>query len=510
MSVIDYISKVTEDNGFLLEQVQGHGLTRSMISQELGGLYGSATLRDLNNILHMYQVYELGAEFTVDASSNDWTPSAWRSKQIKALIDKEARFLFSEPPDITLRDTEAELSDNTRIIGNEQLLNRVLKQNRFASKLIRAAKDCLIGKRVAITVNFNASGIDVAFVPSLEFLYETDPSDVDRITKFIQIYAIQTNDDKALQRIYKKKWYMDGGVCRVVEEIYDGSGRLVETLTPDSPTRFSYIPAFIVINDGLTGDPFGVSDVEALEDTEAQLSKLSSKDMDSLRKGTDQITYGIDLDPATTKGLSRAPGSFWDLATDVTRENASASVGTLDNPMSYSGPLDTTINRLKTSMFSQLDVPDTYGDALQGVITSGKTMQAIYWGLMVRCNEKMLDWAPAFESMAETIIEGGKLYPEIARMYTDEPLVEGYVVQVTNSYPILQDETEEKASDMLEVQNMVLSRKSYIKKWRPELTNADIDAELAQIAAEQAMLEHEPFPAYETEPEPDGEGGEVQ
>ena len=493
--MIEYINFDMAGDEYLLRQLQGYNVTKALINQELSGIFGSSTLRDLNDILKMYKVYEEGCKFDVDISSDDWLPSEWKSKQIKTLIDKEARFMFSVSPDIILRDIESTEPNSARIEANEKLVQAVLKENNFKSKLVRGAKDCLIGKRLALAVNVNEeSGITIAFIPSMEFIYETDPTNVDRITKFIQFYNTVINDDKAQQRIYKKKWYMENGFCRVVEELYDGSANLVETITPDTATRFSFIPVYVIVNDGLTGDPFGISEVESLIDDESFYNKLSSKDIDSLRKGTDQISYTIDADPRTTKDLSRAPGAFWDIATDVTKEGKTAQVGTLDNPMSYSGALSTTLRRIKNDMYAQLDMPDTTSEALQGIVTSGKTMQAIYWGLITRCNEKMLDWIPAFEHAVESILEAGRLYPEIVRRYIDDPIVDGYMIQVESNYPILQDETEEKATDILEVNAKTLSRKAYIKKWRG-LTDDEIQAELEQIVLETSMLEHESYPS---------------
>ena len=497
--MIDFINFGSANSQFLYQQIQGYNTTRALISQELTGIFNTETLRDMQSILNSYKIYLEGADFVTDASSSEWSTSQWHSKQIKNLIDKEARFLFSEPPDIRLRDLQATTSDNSRIRSNESLLKQVLEQNKFNSKLVRAAKDCFIGKRIAIVTNFNeTSGITISFVPSLEFIYETDETNIDVITKFIQFYNIVVNDDVNQQRIYKKKWYMYNGICHVVEEIYDGNANLIEAITPDRATKFNYIPVAIVINDGLSGDLFGVSETESLEDTESYYSKLANKDIDSLRKGTDQITYAIDADPRTTKNLSRAPGSFWDIASDIAREGSKAIVGTLDNPMSYSPALDSTLMRLRTSMFGAVDVPDTSNEALQGMITSGKTMQAIYWGLIVRCNEKMLDWSPAFKLVAKSIIEGAKLYPEIRRMYTEQEIVEDYEIIVENSYPILQDESEEKASDLLEIDSKVRSRKSYMKKWM-SMTDEDAEAELEQIMREQEMFEQENFSIENTE-----------
>lgn len=476
-------------NELLTQQWQDFNLARSLIQQELTGVFGSETMHDLNEILTLYDIYEHGAKFDPEGGAGgDFIPANHKFKIIKELIDKEARFLFSVPPEITLTDSETE-GDNSRINPNQKLIKEVLEKNHFYSKLVRAAKDCLIGRRIAIVANFNSSGIDVSFVPSLEFIYETDPSDVDIMTKFIQFYSVVVNEEKSSQRIYKKKYEMnEQGYCEITEEIYDGNAQLVETITPTTVTKFKYIPAWVIVNDGLTGDPFGKSDMETLIGSESWYSKLSSKDMDSLRKGTDQIIYAMDVNPRSTKDLSRSAGSFWDLSTDPAAEGKTGQIGQVENNMAYSGALNVTLQRIRASMFSQLDVPDTTSEALTGVISSGKTMKAIYWGLIVRCGEKMLDWKPALVSLINTIIEGSLLYPESRAIYIDEIPVTGYHVEVTNSYPILEDEVEEKGTDMAEINNKVMSRKSYLKKWRG-MTDDEAQAELEQIQLEQSMLE---------------------
>lgn len=475
------------------QQMKTFAFTQSVIQQELHGLFGSETLKDLREILALYSIYENGAEFDVDSNSNDYVAADHHFKIIKGLIDKEARFLFSQPPTITLEDTiEAQKDSEGKVINrleaNQVLLEKVLNANHFNSKLVRAAKDCLIGRRVAVAVDFSQKGVDVSIMPSLEFVYETDPRDVDIITKFIRFYSTVENNDRNQQRIYKKKWWLnEEGYCVIEEGIYNGMGVLVEELMPETVTPLQYIPCWVIVNGGLIGDPFGRSDVEEIIQDEAWYSKLSSKDFDSLRKGTDQIVWTMDVNPKATKNLSRAAGSFWDLSSDPIEENRKGQVGVLDNSMAYSGAMDVTLNRIRANMYSQLDVPDTTSEALTGVISSGKTMKAIYWGLMVRCDEKLLDWVPALRNMVECIIEGCKVYPEARKVYVDGDLVDDYTVSIENTYPILEDESEEKSTDMAAVQTQVMSRKSYMKKWNG-LSDDDVDEELRQIAMEQAIL----------------------
>lgn len=492
-SINSILIEAQRESHYLCDIIQNHNTVQASIRKELDGILGANVLKDMKDTLAMYSVYQLGAGFDLDRNSNDWTPSQWRAHQIKTLIDKEARFMFSIPPQITLKG-----KNDVETKGSEELLKAVLKKNNFNSKLVRGAKDCLVGKRLAIVVNFNSEyGINIDFIPSLGFVYETDIHDNDLLTKFIQFHMIKDTYDRKTSRVYKKKWEMVDGVCHVYEGIYDSVGMIQETLIEDLNTGLPFIPVAIVINDGLSGDVLGVSDVAELIESESVYAKLSNKDIDSLRKGTDQITYAIDADPRTTKGLSRAAGAFWDLATDPTKDDKTAQVGTLDNPMGYASALDQTLARIKTDMHAQLGVPDTSNRALQGVITSGKTMQAVYWDLKVRCDEKMLDWAGAFESMVQFIVEGAKLFPHIAKLYTKEH-IQSVEATIINTYPILQDESEDKANGMMEVNHGIRSRKSYLKKWY-NLTDEEVAQELKQVQLEKEMIEQETYPSEEVE-----------
>lgn len=474
------------DTQKLTRQFKNYNITRSFINAELAGIFGTETLRDMQEIIALYDIYENGVAYEAEGGKGDYIPSTHRYKTIRSLIDKEARFLFSIPPTINI------MGEDKNISNNQLLVQKVLETNHFSSKLVRAARDCLIGRRMAIAVDFNDKGINLSFMPALEFIYETDATDSDIMTKFIRFYTVLENDEKDQQRVYKKKWELKDGYVYITEELYDGHGILVETLMEETKTEFAEIPVQVVINDGLIGDPFGKSDIEPLIEDEKWYSKLSSKDFDSLRKGTDQITYAIDINPKSTKNLSRAAGSFWDLSSDPAGDKSQGKVGTLDNNMSYSSALDTSLKRLRQSMFSQLDIPDTSSEALQGIISSGKTMKAIYWSLMVRCDEKLLDWKPAFEKMIRCIITGSKLYPDAKKIYIDGELTEDYSVDIQNSYPILEDENEEKITDINQVNSNVMSKKAYLMKWN-DLTDEQAEKELKQIAKEKALFEQDNY-----------------
>lgn len=483
--------------------VTGLQIPWSMISSELEGLYGSTLLAEFREILSYYQVYEKGATFTTESAKADFTGSDLRFKESRKLINKEARFLFSKHPDfwVTVPYDKDSADENTKKQAQQQTtvlqnyIDSIFEDTNLYSKLVKAARDCFIGKRVAYFVNFDEERrkIMVDFIPSLEFVFETDPNDISKLTKIITFYTVKDSQAKTDQRIYKKKYWLEGPdeACWISEAIYDGTGTLIEEVTPDRATKFKgIIPAGVIVNDGLTGDLNGVSEIAELEDSESWFSRISNGDIDSERCGMNPIRWSRDMNPATTKGLSIAPGAFWDLATDPNApDSVTGEVGMLETSLNYTDAVNSTLSRIRSSMFEAVDVPDVSADALKGVVSSGKTLKAIYWGLIVRCDEKMLAWRPALQNIMRLLIEGGKLYPKSASSYTSESLPKAnYEVKVDNQYPLPDDEADEKQIDLAEVNAQTMSKFAYMKKWR-NLTDAEATEELKQIALEREMLE---------------------
>lgn len=488
--------------------LSGLRLPSSLINEELEGLYGSEVLAELNSIIKLYEVYDKGAEFVAEGSNGDYTPSNLRYKEIRKLINREARFLFSKHPDIQIKVPYTGLEDkeasNDAMTTYQAYVDKVLDSTQFFSKLVKAARDCFIGKRVAWFANFDEvkQRITIDFIPSLEFVYDVDPEDPTRLTKLVTFYIVNDSANKMAQRIYKKRYQMKNGICYLFEAIYDGTGQEIEILTEERPTKFTYIPGGIILNDGLTGDVDGESEISSLSEYESTYSRIANADIDAERKGMNPIRWSRDMSPESTKDLSTAAGAFWDLSSDQNGpEGVTGEVGVLETTMGYTTAVNSTLARLRSTMFEELDIPDTSSEALKGVISSGKTLQAIYWPLIVRCDEKMLVWRPALRQLIETVLDGARLYPKAAAPYLTAQLPDvGYTILVDNQYPIPTDEAEEKVSDLQEVTAQTMSKKAYIKKWRG-LTDDEADQELKQIALERELLEDSfgmpPFTAEE-------------
>ena len=467
----------------------------SLVKDELTGLYGANVLADMYDVMRLYDTYDNGATYAVD-TTQDYTPADLRFKNIKAIINKEARFLFSKTPDVWVDvdlGPEKANKERAKAVSSiyQDLVDRVLLENDFKQALVKAARDCFISKRVALFYNINESGIQISFLPSLEFVYDVDPNNANVITKIIAFYALNDAKAKSEQRIYKKKYWLKDGFAWYSEQVFDGMGNLVESITEEQKTLFPYIPAWVIVNEGLTGDLIGESEVDLLCDYESWYSRMAAADLDAERKGMNPIRYAIDASLESTKDLSIAAGAFWDISSDQSQaQDRAAQVGVLDSPMSYSSALSTTLDRVKNMMYEQTDVPNVNPEALKGVVSSGKTLKAIYWGLIVRCDEKMLAWRPAIQRMVQCIIDGARLYPQNVTKYLDgEKLpTENFSVRVDNQYPLPEDEAEEKTIDLSEVANNTMSKRAYMKKWR-NLTDDEVDEELKNMALERQMLE---------------------
>ena len=484
----------------------------ALINQEVES--GSKDILDeFTQICKFYKIYYKGKDFTVEGSNGDYVPANLKYKMSASLINKEARFLFAESPDITV-NPKGDVGKITEEAKNmlttyNDLIKSIFDENQFEQILI---------KRVAGLVNFNEyDGVTITFLPSTQFIYETQIGNKSKITKFVCFIIVKDSKRLSDKRIFKKKYIVENDKVFLEEVLYDGAGRIIEEVTPNQEIILDRIPVAIFINDGLTGDDKGESEIEILEFYEQWYSKMSNGDIDAERKTMNPTRYTIDMDSRSTKNLSSSAGSFWDLQSDQNLDRSSPNVGMLESSMGYSDALKTSLDRIKTTAYEQVDMPNITLETMVGSITSGKALKAIYWPLIVRCKEKMKTWGPQLSNIVRIIIEGSLVYPNCIEKYTDEALSPvAYEVEVIGNTPLPEDEIEEKQTDLAEVSAQVMSRKSYMKKWR-NLTDDEVQEELEQIALEREMIEdsfqpsgssivqEEPYPNEYTNNELEGE-----
>lgn len=470
------------------------------IALELYAPYGPDVLRKLGKIEEYYKIYEDGARFETD-DSGDYIPAELRSHQIKQLIRREAQFMFGKTPTFRVGCPDEAKIDGKRTNESamQDYLDAVLKKNRMPDKLIKGERDCAIGGRVALKVNVSPEKCGITFVPADGFVYKTSIDDVDTLEQITFFYTTKDDPDKARQEIWVQKYWMDGEICKVSEYFTDGYGKKIEWQGShkNENTGLNRIPAYIILNDGLSGDTDGESEVKELMVDDSWYGRLKSANIDSLRKGMNQIVWMYGASPESGQDFRYAPGALWDIKGDPAQAGpnsnaANVQVGTIENSFSYAGAYQNTLANIKQDMHDLLGVPDLNLESTRSLITSGKGLKALYWPLICRCEEKMNAWRPALEWLAELLIYAAEVFPGLRKTY-GEFSPTPHNITIESQYPLPEDEADEKELDLSEIGNHARSVRSYLMKWGgPDSKGLEVDeadAELEQIAQERRMLE---------------------
>ena len=442
---------------------------------ELDGLYGSAVLEDIGKTIRLYDFYDGRGQDWKVASGLDYKPAKKKVNLVKKLIKREAGFMFGRTPEINLKSDALNASITA---SAQQWLDGVLENSGFKNKLIQAARDCFIGRRVAVKISGGfGRELRVTFRPSFEFVYSTVDDDCDTLSKIIFFYQTNNEAERQNQRIWKQKYFMREGRCILNEGIYDGFGQIIED-GDDIDTGLDFIPCRVIVNEGLTGDLMGESDVEELIDLQNAYNHLISDDADALKFNMFPQTVATDAKTESLENMVISPGALVDLQTDPAvmgdSQSRQAKLQKLESSFAYSDRFEAAVNRTKNDMFDLLSIPNVSLDQLKGLMQSGKSMRALYWGLIARCEEKWASWEPALKWLARSLLK-------MTAVYHDTVIPDNYSVEIEHLYPIIEDDFTEMSNDRQEVAAGLRSRKSYIEKWG---VAADAEAEITRMKTE--------------------------
>jgi len=428
---------------------------QEIIGTELSGLYGQKVLEDMGHIIALYDFYDGRGQDWQTAADLDYRPTKLITNLCKKLIRRESRFMFGRTPEIGILARDGSPLDECTTA-----LRDVLDACSFPERLLKGLRDCLIGKRVALKLSGGiGQPVSVQLRPSLEFIFEPCDDNADDLKKIIFFY--RTNDCARAddQRIWKQKYELSGSRCFVTEGVYDGRGRLVEGGECVN-TGLDFIPCRVIVNDGLTGDLCGESDVEEIMASQMIYNRMKSDDLDALRFNMFPQRVAVDADGSSLESMVIAPGSLIDLMTDPARgdDGRQASLTMLEPKFGYNDRFENALDRIKQDMHELLGVPNVSADKLRGFAQSGIAIRALYWELEERCEERWVTWGPALEWMSRSILKMLSVYG--TRKYPDD-----IRVHIEHLYPIMADEHSERELDLREVAGGVRSADSYRRKW---------------------------------------------
>ena len=505
------------------------------VNKSLLGLYCNDPrfLVELHEVQQYYDFYE-GRPFNGQeedynndkgqlwkVKARDYKPTREVRNLVKKLMKKQGRFMTSVPPTLVLSAVQGEL-DRERIDAKRGLIDDILKDGKFWNKFSKAFMDCTIGKRVllALIVEQDESGNPVddkplrfRFYTMPEFTYEYDPNDVDKLVKVQIAYQDEETVGKIQQEQRWHKWtyeMREDNYCWCVYEVVDGTNTTAFIEVMASPlvssehleddvhsqqvelrqewnTGLSMIPCKVILNDGLTGDVRGHSDVKDLMDMAMDYNKTISDYRDALRFKMFEQPVFIDADSNSLAELKIAPNAVIDLKSDPSLGNgvnasSVAKAQMLSSTFNFQPAADAYLTRLKQDMYELMEqpMPEQLVD-----VPSGKALKMIYYDLITRCEEKWSEWDEALTWLVQLIEEAILVYG----LYGDKADIDCMNLETTiswsHNYPIPDDEADNKTVAIAEVQASVRSKKSYIEEFS---NNEDAEAEYQQILDETNQM----------------------
>ena len=271
----------------------------------------------------------------------DYTPTREIRNLTKKLLNKQGRFMTSVPPTLVLSSYDDGINRDS-IDTKRACIEHMLRDTKFWNKFGKAFMDCTIGKRVLLCMlaDVDQSGVPTGevkfrFYTMPEFIYEYDENDVDVLRKVEIAYQDKSTIGKIQrdQRWHKWTYEMrDDGYCWAIYKIVDGANITAFTtitnnvsdneeddtiqaieLKQEWNTGLQELPCKVILNDGLTGDIRGHSDVKDLMDMAMDYNKTMSDYRDALRFKMFEQPVFTDVKSTCLKDIKIAPNTIIDL-----------------------------------------------------------------------------------------------------------------------------------------------------------------------------------------------------
>ena len=482
---------------------------------------------------------DYGQTWKINEDEMAYKPTREIRNYARQLVKKQARFMMGKEPELVfnpIQEGREEQAEQKRI-----LIDSILRQAEFWQNASNALLDATVGKRVLLSVIANEDEpIKVRFYPMPNFSYVVDPKDTNKLLVVDIVYqdertkgmdkeaqlwhhyryemkssASESGITNALEDIEEECWltytltdgnsnqiYVDeNGGTTIKEtsaklvEVEDNLGNTIQVplaVRESAPTGLSQIPCKVILNEPLTNDAYGTSDMKDLLTIADNTNKTISDLRDALRFKMFEQTVIIDGSTKSLQGLKIAPGAVVDLKTDVSSSiggsggGRQASVTTMGSSFSFLPAVQYYLDEAKASMYELMDQP--LPEKVQNA-PSGIAMQFLFYDLMSRCDNKWIQWDGAIHwlvGMIEEILEKVSVTIEPIPEALKDAWKEITTLTINHSYPLPADEQAKRQTAMQEVQTQVRSHKSYIEEFS---IKEKAETEWEQILDEAAELD---------------------
>lgn len=447
-------------------------------------------------------------------SDRDYTPTREVRNLTKKLINKQGRFMTSVPPTLVLSSYQdkpnREGIDKKRAIIEQQLVD-----TKFWNKFGKAFLDCTIGKRVLLCMLADVDnmgnptgGVKFRFYTMPEFIYEYDENDIDILKKVQIAYQDKNTVGKIAkdQRWHKWTYEMrEDNNCWATYEIVDGTNitafTVITNTTDDGKeeeqtvelkqtwnTGLQELPCKVILNDGLTGDIRGSSDIKDLMDMAMDYNRTMSDYRDALRFKMFEQPVFVDVKSSCLKDVKIAPNTIIDLKSDPTLGDGTTNSSTaraemLSSTFNFQSAADSYLTSLKKDMYELMEqpLPESLID-----IPSAKALKMIYYDLITRCEEKWRVW----DEVLLWVVHMFELYASLGVLQNVEDvnvLTIETIPSWSHNYPLPDDDDSMRTLAIQEVEANVRSHKSYIEEFG---NSEDAAEEFDRIIEEMGTIQN--------------------
>ena len=428
-----------------------------------------------------YNKAMLGQNWEVNDNMDYHEDQDIRNK-VKPLLKKQARFMFSNKPDIKLNSTDYK---NKKALEELRVwIDDLLSKTKFWKKSKEAFLNASIKKRVLLRLIANEGNIYLKYEDILNSSYEVSNDQLIEVRFFEEdkansikedeekIYYIHKFayknivDNETVKPFYIKQKYLGGELQSEEEQVLD----------------VDRIPCWLITNGGELGEEFGETDLADLKPMQNIYNHTVSDTNEAIKFGLFGVETVIDGDEDDVNKFITCPGAIHATKTDqqAMANGKQATIQRQEYSMSNISSVETFLNRIETDMYNVIDMP-RISDLKN--IPSAKAMKYLYNDLIARCEEKWSDWQSVFEDMIRYIISIAGDYK--IQGFKPEWRDLDFSIEFIHNYPIPSDEEDKKTVAISEVANKVRTVKSYIQEFSSE---DDYEEEFNEIIREQSLL----------------------
>ena len=198
---------------------------------------------------------------------------------------------------------------------------------------------------------------------------------------------------------------------------------------------------YVVINDGLTGDMTGKSDVERLWDNQDDYNRLKSDDRDALKFNMFPQRVFRDANQETMDRVKIAPAQ-----SSTRRQTPAVTIRSMrkffEAQFSYNERIENALNRDKNDMYSLLSVPNVSLEQPQGLRGVRQGDESPVLGADDEVRGKVERGDAALRWMVQALVKMAGTYG------TDSLPALDFTVSIDHRYPIADDEDAERTLDL--------------------------------------------------------------